>query len=1063
MAEGHRRLFRARSAALVASLVIVLLLGRPWGPNPFAQSSRSPNTAAPAPTPSATTAATQNTATEGQVESKKKAKEAYQQGVRAERNEDWDAAYTAYSDAVNYAPNDREYFIHRELAKSRVVQERSDAAERDAISGKLDKARNELLSATYLDPTNSVLRQRLAELRAADPGEIRTVAGADDLAGPVQLQYQQGTHSFDYRGDTQGVYQEIGKQFGVEVAFDGDLVSRPVRFQVSNVDFPTAMRLLGDMTATFWRPLAKHLFFVAQNTPQKRKDYDVSIVRTILLPASETTDQMTDMARLVREIAGIPRSDLDINSRTLTLRASPQAMAVATDLIDNLQKPAGELVLEIEVLQVNKDYARQLGITPPETAQTFAISSAQIQEAAASQEGLLDVLQQVFGSTTIPGLVAFGGGLTTEFATLPGASANFSSMLSLVQSGRRILLRAEDGQPATFFVGQRIPVSLSTYSSSFVSGTGINGTSGNSVANPIVNYPAGNAPSFVATTSLRENGVNDLIVANSADNTLSVLLGNGDGTFASQATYATGTDPVSIATGQFNDGATATNVDDFPDIAVANKVANTVSILLGPADGDGTFQPKIDLPTGHAPVSVVSANFHDLNGVSGAVDLAVANQADSTISIFQGTGNGTFQPPTLIKLPAGFEPTSLAVADLNGDGHQDLVVADQGNNTFSVLLGNGNGTFQTRTDYPTGSAPVYVALGDFNEDGALDIATANNTANTVSVYYNQISNQNIPTGTFLAGATRDFPAGNGPTSIAVADYNQDGLADLVVSDETDNAISVILNLGSQQFAANVELPVGTAPVSVATADFNGDSRPDVATANNGSANTTVVLNTTSLFGSGLGTSGTPYPGVEYLDVGLKVQATPRIHPDDVTLKLALDISSLTGSSFNSIPVISNNTVEQTVRLKQNETALLAGFLESDLTNAIAGTPGLAEIPDAGMLASDQTAQREDDELLILVTPRMVRLAPHKDRVIYAGQGSQAGESVAGTAPLGQQGGFAPPAAGEQGPRGQTQNPPAVEPSVEPTPELPQQPPTETAPPQQPPINPQSGEGQRPPL
>ncbi|MGA9632451.1 MAG: FG-GAP-like repeat-containing protein, partial [Candidatus Acidiferrales bacterium] len=565
--------------------------------------------------------------------------------------------------------------------------------------------------------------------------------------------------------------------------------------------------------------------------------------------------------------------------------------------------------------------------------------------------------------------------------------------------------------------------------------------------------------SFIATSSLRDNGVNDLLVANSADNTVSVLLGNGDGTFASQVTYATGTDPVSIATGQFNNGSTATNVDDFPDMAVANKAANTISILLGAADGDGTFQPKTDIPTGRAPVSVVSANFHDLNGVSGAVDLAVANQADNTISIFQGNGDGTFKAPTLIALPAGFEPTSLAVADLNGDGHQDLVVADQGNNSFSVLLGNGDGTFQTRKDYATGTAPVFVALGDFNEDGALDIATANNTANTVSVYYNQISNQNLPTGTFLAGSTRDFPAGNGPTSIAVADYNLDGLADLVVSDQTDNAISVILNLGSQQFASNVELPVGTGPVSVATADFNGDSRPDIATGNNGSANATVVLNTTSLFGSGLGTSGTPYPGVEYLDVGLKVQATARIHPNDVTLKLALDISSLTGTSFNSIPVISNNTVEQTLRVKQNETALLAGFLESDLTNAIAGTPGLAEIPDAGLIASDQSAQREDNELLILVTPRMVRLAPHKDRVIYAGQGSQAGEAVAGTAALGEAGGLEPPRTEER--PGTT--PPQSEPSVEPTPEPPQQTPTETAPPQEPPTNPQPGEGQRPPL
>lgn len=1054
MAQRNRRLSRVRARALVSAIGIILFFGKPWGPNPFAQSSRAPNPAAPTPSPAAETQS--SSAPAGKADAKK-AKEAYERGLRAERTEDWDAAYTDYSDAVNYAPNNRDYFIHRELAKSRVVEERADAAERDAVSGRLDQARKELVSATYLDPTNRVLRERLGELIAQEPGQSRAVT-EPNLSGPVQLAYQQGTRSFDYRGDTQGAYQEVGKQFGVEVAFDGDLVSRQVHFQVDNIDFPTATRLLGEMTGTFWRPLGKHLFFVAENTPQKRKDFDVSVVRTILLPASETPDDMMEITRLVREVAGIPRSGLDVNGRTLTLRASPQAMAVAADLIDNLEQPSGELVLEIEVLEVNKDLARQLGITPPETAQTFSVSSAQIQEAEASEQGLLDVLQQVFGSTTVPGLIAFGGGLTTEFATLPGASANFSSMLSLVKSGRRILLRAEDGQKATFFVGQRIPVSLSTYSASFVSGQGVNSTA---VTNPIVDYPAGNAPSFVATASLRSNAVNDLIVANSADNTVSVLLGNGDGTFATQVTYPTGTDPVAMATGEFDNGATAPNSNDFPDLAVANKAANTVSILLG--NGDGTFQPKKDIATGNAPVSVVAANFHDVTA-PGGIDLAVANQSDNTISIFQGNGDGTFRTPTLLKLPAGFEPTGLAAADLNGDGHIDLVVADRGNNTFSVLLGNGNGTFQPRTDYPTGNDPVYVAFGDFTGNGALDVAVANNgaptstnTGNTVSIYYNQINNQNVPTGTFVAGPTRDFAAGAAPTSIAVADYNLDGLADMAVSDQTDNAVSLILNLGGETFAPNVELPVGTAPVSITTADFNADGRPDVATANNGSANATVILNTTSLLGSGLGnnSAGTPYPGVEYLDVGLKVEATPRIHPSDVTLKLALDISSLTGTAFNAIPVISNETVEQTLRLKQNETAMLAGFLQSNLTNAIAGTPGVAELPGLGYLAGNQSAQNQTSELLILVTPRLVRLAPRKDRLIYAGQGSEAGEAGAAGEGAGALGGVPPRQEAPQ-PQPATPSEPPSEAPIEPTPEPPQTTPGQQ--PVQPPLPPQPGQG-----
>jgi hypothetical protein len=966
----------------------------------------------------------------------KKAKQAYNKGLREQQEGDWQAAHEAFAQASEWDPGQQEYVLRRESARSHLVQSKVDLAEKEAISGRLKEARKQLVDALYLDPTNRIVRDRLTELSAMAPDDPHNAPKEAELAGVVELDHQAGTRSFDFRGDTQGAYDEVARQFGVDVAFDVDLRSAPVRFKVDDVDFATAMRMLGSMTDTFWRALAKHLFIVTQDTPQKRRDYAASVVRTIVLPASESVEQMTETLRVVRDITGITRAALDTNARTMTLRASPEAVAVASGLIDDLQKPSGALILEIEVLEVDRSRALELGITPPQSSQIVSLNTQEIQEAQQSIQGLVDVVSSVFGTPSslsglstsqitsllgsgqlnagslLPPVVAFGGGESTFLATLPGAAANFSEMLSLVQNGRRILLRAQDAQPATFFVGDRVPVELSNYSAS-LSGTGTS-VAGLSAANfPTTNYDVGRSPTFVATASLRNNGIDDLMVTNFTDNTVSVLLGNsttttsttggattvGNGTFGTQTTFPTGAGPTSIATGAFQSDSNNQNVD----LALTNQTANTVSILLG--NGDGTFQPRRDIAAGNGPVSVIAENLHDLNG-KGDLDLIVANFTDSTLYLYQGNGDGTFQNPNVIQLPKGYAPAAIAAADFNGDGHLDLAVADEGNATVSIFLGNGDGTFGPRTDYPTGNSPVWVSAADVNGDSVLDLEVANRTDNTVSVLLgNGITTTSTTTGITTVGngtfgTQAIYPAGGEPTSIAVADYDINGLPDLAVTDLSDNAVSVLLNLGSGTFGPNFELPAGTGPASIVAANFDAENtNPDVAVANNGSNTVSVILNlsnfsTTSSAASSVFNSGA-FPGVQYIDIGLKVKATPRIHLDgDVTLQLEFDISSLSGQSFNTIPVISNDTVSQTVRLKQNETAVLAAVLQRQLSNAINGAPGLATIPELGFFAGTQNPQNQDSELLFLVTPRMVRYAPRSDHVIYAGQGSLEGPANA---------------------------------------------------------------------
>jgi hypothetical protein len=315
---------------------------------------------------------------------------------------------------------------------------------------------------------------------------------------------------------------------------------------------------------------------------------------------------------------------------------------------------------------------------------------------------------------------------------------------------------------------------------------------------PVVTYPVGGTSPFsVAVGDFNGDAKVDLAVSCQSGtfttSIVSVLLGNGDGTFQAGVGYGTGTNPVSVAAGDLNG-------DGKLDLITANTSANNVSILLG--NGDGTFQASVEYPTGGNGVSVAVG---DLSG-DGRPDLAIANGGFDNVAILIGNGNGTFQAP--VPYAAGTFPQSVIMGDLDEDGTPDLAVANRGSNNVSILLGNGNGTFQAAVDYEAGNGPTSLVAADLDGDGRQDLAVTNVGSDNISLLAGD------GTGAFKAPV--NYGAGTDPFSIVTGDFDSSGVRDLAAANWGSHTVSVLLNDAVTLSIQDVSVTEGTGTTSVAT-------------------------------------------------------------------------------------------------------------------------------------------------------------------------------------------------------------------------------------------------------
>ncbi len=281
----------------------------------------------------------------------------------------------------------------------------------------------------------------------------------------------------------------------------------------------------------------------------------------------------------------------------------------------------------------------------------------------------------------------------------------------------------------------------------------------------------GSHPFHGAIADFNGDGDQDICIANSGAGHVSILLGTGTGTFITNPVVPVEKTPVCVAVGDFNN-------DAKQDIITANLNSGNVSVRLG--DGAGYFSGSTKINVGIYPYYVAVGDF---NG-DGKLDFASASGGLNTISVRLGNGAGSFSGTT--EVPVGLHPNCVAVGDFNKDGKQDLASANYASNTVSIRLGDGLGNFSGNTEVPVGSYPNFVAVGNFNGDDHVDIATANYFGNDVSIRFGD------GTGGFVG--TSQFSAGSYPTSLAVGDFNNDDLMDVAVSDYNDHAISIHLGV-----------------------------------------------------------------------------------------------------------------------------------------------------------------------------------------------------------------------------------------------------------------------------
>jgi general secretion pathway protein D len=404
----------------------------------------------------------------------------YKQGQAAEAREDYDTAFNDYQKAYSLSPKDltyKEAYFRVQIPAAAVHMKKG---RRLYESGDEQGALMEYLRASEIDPGEEAALQEIAKIRALHKEQIpANVSGLpqgaseqtdlESMAAPVQLKpVSNEPLTLHMVEDSKNVYQAVGKAAGINILFDPDYTGKRIQVDLTNVSLMDALRIVGTLSTTFWRPVTSNTIFVAANTRSKRTELDEQAVQTFYLTNAWQQNDLTDVQTAIRNVLPNSHAYGVASQNAIVMRGTPDELLLAQKLVNDLDKARPEVVVDIAVLEVSKAWERTLGIAWPQSA-SVALQSPTATSSTCPTGSTTCTAGSTTSSST-PTLYNLAHLNSNDFAvTIGTATANALLTDSNTKTLQNPRIRSTDGQKATMKIGSRIPIATG----SFQSGVGV--------------------------------------------------------------------------------------------------------------------------------------------------------------------------------------------------------------------------------------------------------------------------------------------------------------------------------------------------------------------------------------------------------------------------------------------------------------------------------------------------------------------------------------------------------------------------------------------------------------